>query len=368
MGAYDGAEICELVGLYLLDKLSHITGKLNTGLYRDDGLAFLRNASGPDTKKLRKKLIKLFKDNGLQITIDANLIETDFLDVTLNSNSGKYWPCRKPNNRPLYIHSKSNHPPSIKCQLPKMVEKRLADISCDQQEFQKAAPIYVEALKNSGFTDAIDYYNVKDKKKRPRKRNIVWFNSPFSHHVSTNIGRDFLKLLDKHFPPNHRLRKICKRSTIKISYSCMPNMEAIISRHNKRLTNHNVTEQQPTARTCFCRQKNDCPLNGRCLERSLAYSASVSCPGSNTMNYYGFCETDCKARYNNHSHTFRNEVKACATELSKCIIWKCKRNNLDFTINWYIVARTESRRSGVRNCNVCMSEKLTIIQSDPNAH
>ena len=138
--------------------------------------------------------------------------------------------------------------------------------------------------KNSDFIEAIDCNNVKDKRIRSRKRIIVLFNPPFSDHVSTNIGREFLKLLDKHFPPNHRLRKICNRSTIKISYCCMPNMEAIISRHNKRLTNHNVTEQQPTATTCNCRQKNDSPLNGRCLERSLVYSASVSCPGSNTMN------------------------------------------------------------------------------------
>ena len=27
MGSFDGAEICELVGLYLLDKLSLLTGK-----------------------------------------------------------------------------------------------------------------------------------------------------------------------------------------------------------------------------------------------------------------------------------------------------------------------------------------------------
>ena len=85
--------------------------------------------------------------------------------------------------------------------------------------------------KISGFTGAIDYNNVKGKKKRPRKRNIVWFDSPFSHHVSTNIGRNSLKLLDRHFPPKHRLRKICNRSNIKVS--CMPNMEAIISRENK---------------------------------------------------------------------------------------------------------------------------------------
>ena len=162
---------------------------------------------------------------------------------------------------------------------------------------------------------------------------------------------------------------ICNSSTIKISYSCMPIMEATVSRHNKRLTNHHVTEQQPNARTCNCRQKNDCPLNGRCLEHSLVYSASVSCPGSNTMNYYGLCETDFKARYNNHTHTFRNKEKACATEFSKHI-WKCKRNNLDFTINWDIIARIEPRCSGVRNCNLCSIclKSLQSFNRTPNAH
>ena len=61
-------------------------------------------------RKIRQKIIKLFKDNGLQlvtndnglqITIDANLIETDCLDVTLNLNSRKYWPYRKSNNPSL---------------------------------------------------------------------------------------------------------------------------------------------------------------------------------------------------------------------------------------------------------------------------
>ncbi len=39
MGSYDGAEICELVGLFILNKLGQKFGKENIGLYRDDGLA-----------------------------------------------------------------------------------------------------------------------------------------------------------------------------------------------------------------------------------------------------------------------------------------------------------------------------------------
>ena len=42
MGCYDGAEICELVGSYLLKKVSNIVDKKSIGLYRDDGLAVLQ--------------------------------------------------------------------------------------------------------------------------------------------------------------------------------------------------------------------------------------------------------------------------------------------------------------------------------------
>ena len=38
MGCYDGAEFCELVGTYILNKLTNVTSKENIVLYRDDGL------------------------------------------------------------------------------------------------------------------------------------------------------------------------------------------------------------------------------------------------------------------------------------------------------------------------------------------
>ena len=49
MGSYDGAEICELVGLFLLHELNTLmTDKAGSiGLYRDDGLAAVYNLSGP---------------------------------------------------------------------------------------------------------------------------------------------------------------------------------------------------------------------------------------------------------------------------------------------------------------------------------
>ena len=48
MEAYDGAEVCELVGNYLLYELSKLYKKKNIGLYRDDGLVVFKNKSGPE--------------------------------------------------------------------------------------------------------------------------------------------------------------------------------------------------------------------------------------------------------------------------------------------------------------------------------
>ena len=77
MGSLDGAEVCELVGLYLLNKIKPLLGSNNVGLYRDDGLAIAHKANGPKVGRLRKDIISLFKDEGLSTTINTNLIETD---------------------------------------------------------------------------------------------------------------------------------------------------------------------------------------------------------------------------------------------------------------------------------------------------
>ena len=66
MGSYDGAEVCELVGFYLLNLLTNEFRKDNIGLYRDGGLSFFQNISGLDSAKIKKKICKIFKENLLQ--------------------------------------------------------------------------------------------------------------------------------------------------------------------------------------------------------------------------------------------------------------------------------------------------------------
>ena len=67
MGCFYGAEVCELVGVYILHLLRTVMRKENVGLYRDDRLVILRNYSGPETEQKRKQriLIEKAKNPGL---------------------------------------------------------------------------------------------------------------------------------------------------------------------------------------------------------------------------------------------------------------------------------------------------------------
>ena len=168
MGSYDGGELCELVGLYLLDLLTKEFGKQNIGLYRDDGLSCFENISGPDSEKIKKKLFKIFKCNGLSITVECNLIVTDFLDVTFDLKSATYYPYRKPNNELLYINKHSNHPPSIINQIPSMISNQISQNSCDKNHFDKAAPDDNIALENSGFNENVTILQVHSSVKLAR--------------------------------------------------------------------------------------------------------------------------------------------------------------------------------------------------------
>ena len=55
MGAYDGAENCAIVGLFLSNNLTNKFDKNSVGLYRDDGLAILKNVNGHRSDKIRKE-------------------------------------------------------------------------------------------------------------------------------------------------------------------------------------------------------------------------------------------------------------------------------------------------------------------------
>ena len=57
--------------------------------------------------RLRKDVHKLFQGMKLDVTVETNLLITDYLDVTFNLNDGSYKPYKKPNDETLYINAKS---------------------------------------------------------------------------------------------------------------------------------------------------------------------------------------------------------------------------------------------------------------------
>ena len=215
MGSYDGAQICELVGLYLLNRLSTVIDRSSVDLHTDDGLAAINKANGPKLDRIRKDIIALFKEEGLSITIKTNLIETDFLDVTFNLATKKYFPFQKANNTPLYINAFSNHPPAIIKQLPKMINKRISDLPCNKEEFDKIKSVYKSALRDSRYFSSMSYNNSNTQRaQRNRNTKVIWFRPPYSQTVKTNIGKIFIRVVRKHLSKNNKYHKIFKPNNL----------------------------------------------------------------------------------------------------------------------------------------------------------
>ena len=105
------AECCDVVGLYLLSQLQ--APGINIGLYRDDGLA-TSQLTNRQTQLALQKIDATLQRNGLRIPgAEANRLEVNFLDITLNLATESYKPYHKPGETINYVHVDSNHPPSI---------------------------------------------------------------------------------------------------------------------------------------------------------------------------------------------------------------------------------------------------------------
>ena len=366
MGSWDGAEICELVGLYLLSQLHGLDKRVSVGLYRDDGLC-ASSLTPRQTEILAKKLSKILKNNGLIITLETNVKSVNFLDINLDLQTGIYKPYIKPNDKPVYVHQLSNHPPGILQNIPYSVNRRLSTISKNEEVFKKATPLYQESLRNSGYSFELKFEKPDKNKKtsKNRKRRVTYFNPPYSQHVQTKIGEQFFKILDKCFPKSHPLSKVINRNTVKLGYKCMPNIKKKISQHNRRV--QQPVNQQDNLPKCNCRQP-PCPLNGECISaESVIYRATVLENNINNNNnnrktetYTGLTKNNFKNRYNGHQESFRKKKKQHSTTLSTHI-WDLKEKRTDFEIKWSIIEKGKKFDPSTRKCMLCLKEKYHIV-------
>ena len=170
-------------------------------------------------------------------------------------------------------------PPNIIKHLPASIETRLSNLpplkqySKNQQRTMKIICGNLDTIRNYHINP-----NTKHQKHSKHKRKIIWFNPPFSKNVSTKIGKSFLSLLDLHFSRNHIYSSIFNRNKIKVSYSCMQNIKSVINNHNMKVLNNTAEIEEG----CNCRNRNNCPLNGKCLTPNIIYDAQIM---SNQPNY-----------------------------------------------------------------------------------
>ena len=178
----------------------------------------------------------------------------------------------KDNDIPLYVNSRSNHPPSVIKSIPIGVNRRLSRISANKQVFDSSIPPFQEALAKSGHKHKLEYEPPTEctTKKKTRKKPEIWFNPPFSKNVKSNIGKEFLRLIDAAFPKSNPLHKIFTRQTLKIGYKCMPSMAQAVSRHNVRILSEPPAQPAlptPAKPGCNCK---DGPASCPALPRASA--------------------------------------------------------------------------------------------------
>ena len=364
MGSYDSAEVCDLVGLFLLWRIGRLIPELLVGLYRDDGLSAMKG-NVQEIERVCKKIAKLFKEEGLSITCEGNVKVVDFLDVVLDLETGSFKPFTKVNANTKYVSPQSSHPPSIISNIPDGINRRLCSISSSEEMFQKEVDHYQKALDDAGYNVKLEYQeedNSRKQNKKNRSRNVIWFNPPYSSNVKTNIGSRFLSLLRKHFPPNSELYKLFNVKKVKFSYSCCPSMMKIISDHNKKVLGKRQTR---AGSGCNCEDGvESCPFEGDCLSKNQIYKATVSSI-QGRKEYIGQTANSFKERYGNHKNSFVKAYKRKSTALST-YIWSLKRKGIDYDIKWSSLCEALPYQGGGGLCNLCITEKTFIARSDPN--
>ena len=104
------------------------------------------------TEKIRQAIINVFGRHNLSITIATGLSRVNFLDVTLDLEKGTYKPYRKPGDKPQYVNAASNHPPNVIKNIPMGINRRLVEISSNEEIFNEAAEFYQAELDRCGYS------------------------------------------------------------------------------------------------------------------------------------------------------------------------------------------------------------------------
>lgn len=160
MGAYDSAQIADLIGFYVLDYLGRIVEHKQMSLYGDDGIIYIPISNNPLMSKIMEKVIRAFKLLGLKIEISSNLKIVDYLDITLNLNDNTFKSYLQVNETPDYINIHFNHRVVILKQIPNTISSRINCLSSNKDVFKKSKKkLYENTLQKSELKNNILLYS-----------------------------------------------------------------------------------------------------------------------------------------------------------------------------------------------------------------
>ena len=175
--------------------------------------------------------------------------------------------------------------------------------------------------------------------------------------MKTNVGKQFLTIMDKHFPPGNPLNSIFNRSKVKMSYRCTPNLARKVSAHNAKILK---SKPEKVQRECDCRIKENCPVENKCLQKGVVYQATLTRDDQKVETYIGLTATTFKERWRNHRSNFKTRNPKNSTCLSKHVM-QLQDQNVGFTISWKIVSSATPFNHVTNECKLCVREKYFII-------
>ena len=114
---------------------------------------------------------------------------------------------------------------------------------------------------------------------------------------------------------------------------------------------------------CNCRNKEKCPLENKCLQEDVIYKATINTNNNKDSVEYIGSTNNFKSRFTTHTSSFKNKKYSHATTLSK-YVWE---NSIESKgIKWSILTKAPSYSTGNKLCDLCITEKLFIIQNINN--
>ena len=179
---------------------------------------------------------------------------------------------------------------------------------CSEAIFEECKQEYVQALNNAGYSlieSHLKYQNnnvnpeaENRRMKKNRNRYVTWFTPPWFIQVSTNIGREFLKIVEESYRETW-LGRILNKNTVKVSYSVTRNLKSIITDNNKKILGSN----ERNTNQCNCQDCDKCPLHNNCVQRYIVYRTTAST--NTTEKEYIGCTDNLKPRYMSHLNPIR---------------------------------------------------------------